>query len=253
MRPLYLEKDYNLINREERNLTAILYSALCNTNNVNEFLKLIGASSDEQVIGMYYEYSYLRDLWHALTHDTDKLSLIRSKLKFLNGIIFDLNNIQNTNSSLGIANNISSKTIQSPGRWSIAKLNSIYTDRSHEFEECCKFKWSFNIKPDMVIQLSNGKAICIETKFESGESTYPLDKAEKKIFKDRKIQPVKQLEMQMHMMTELLGFDTTFILITDRNIESNSHTKYSWHQIFELLDISFMPDYIQKMVQLKTS
>ena len=46
MRPLHLEKDYNLINREERNLTAILYSALCNTNNVNEFLKLIGASSD---------------------------------------------------------------------------------------------------------------------------------------------------------------------------------------------------------------
>ena len=95
-------------------------------------------------------------------------------------------------------------------------------------------------------------AICIETKFESGEAAYPLDGKDKKIFKERSINPIKQLEMQRYMMSELLMFDTKFILITDKNINNETYTKYSWEQVFSLMDMSSMPDCINEMVFHKT-
>ena len=53
-----------------------------------------------------------------------------------------------------------------------------------EFEAVCKFKWAFNIKPDIVIHTSLESAVCIEAKLESDESTYPKNKKETKPKKD---------------------------------------------------------------------
>ncbi len=56
---------YLVINREERNLTALLYAALLVNDNITKLLDLVKYQlprDSEQTVA-YYEYAFLRDLW----------------------------------------------------------------------------------------------------------------------------------------------------------------------------------------------
>lgn len=58
--------EYYSINREERNLAAILYHLLLLEGNLGIFLTLIGTSHTPDELSkcsIYFEYAYLRDLW----------------------------------------------------------------------------------------------------------------------------------------------------------------------------------------------
>lgn len=241
--------NYYEINREERNYAAILFAALCKEQNISQFLALLGfdyEKSDD--FGIYFEYSYLRDLWWRICDEDVKKTIISSNLE-LAGIndILSLSNIE-INKKFGVAGPLSTEYVQFPGRWSISKYNSNFSD-NEEFLKVCKFKWSFNIKPDIVIHLNKNRAICIEAKYQSGEGFYPNSEKDKSIFTSRGLKYVGQMELQKYMMEELLGIDTDFVFLVAKKSSSNSHKVVTWSQAFEALDLSAMPLFAQAMAK----
>ncbi len=177
-----LTPNYSEINREERNYAAIFFTALCKEGNTERFLKYCGF--EEKIgadFGIYFEYAYLRDLWSEIKNENTRKGIIRQKLK-IKGIddILNLSPI-GINIKFGVGGKASSDFIQYPGKQSIVKYNKHFPDND-DFLKICKFKWSFNIKPDIIIHLEKDRAICIEAKYESGEEWYPASDLEKEIF-----------------------------------------------------------------------
>ncbi|MFC2038986.1 hypothetical protein ACFLUG_04375 [Chloroflexota bacterium] len=244
--------NYNKINREERNLAAIFYYSLLHNDNAQRFVNLIGenASCDGNDFGIYFEYSFLRDLWHNIDkeysherRDDKKKDVIFRLLKPSNADDLKSKTLLEFNTYFGSVPKPSEKYIQSPGNWSIMGnpranvegFQSISDDK--EFEKICKFKWSFNIKPDIVIHISKEYAICIEAKLESGEGRYPSKPSEEAIFTRRGIRKITQTQLQKYMMEELLGIETKFVfLVKNPNTNSKSHTPLTWQQVFNSLN-----------------
>lgn len=108
----------------------------------------------------------------------------------------------------------SEKYIQSPGNWSISKFKDNFPDND-EFLKVCKFKWCFNVKPDIVIHTSNDHAICIEAKFESGEGIFPTKQTVKDEFNRRELKFVGQTEIQKKIM-KLLGIKSKFLFLVQK-------------------------------------
>lgn len=78
-----LDPNYYEINREERNYAAILFTALCKSSNSLKFLKRCGFEIDTLGLdyGIYFEYSFLRDLWFKLNDNKTKKEIIRNLLQ----------------------------------------------------------------------------------------------------------------------------------------------------------------------------
>jgi len=260
--------------REERNYAAILFAELCKKENLAAFLKKY--STDDQPIenyqfGIYFEYAYLRDLWnsigksneggkHESSNNLDAIEaanikrkeIIQKCLTKVTGVDAILKkSILEINQHF-VSGKPSEIFIQSPGRWSVAALSNTFKQPS-DLLIACKFKWAFNIKPDLVIHLSKEKAICIEIKHESGEGRYPATTGEKSIFKSAGIkETVGQIEMQKYLMTELLGLTTQFIFIKSKNIKTSNSlhdcpTELHWKDVFGCMDIAHMPLFAQNM------
>ena len=250
-----LSPNYCEINREERNYAAILFAVLCKPDNAKRFLEQCLPESKPGYggsdFGIYLEYSYLRDLWNEIESDTIKKKIICHNLK-IKGIdaIMDWS-AEKINRKFGVGR-LSDKTVQYPGNWSISKFNDTFEDiEKEDFLEICKFKWAFNIKPDIVIHLDRDRAICIEAKLESGEGSYPTSTAEKTIFKNRglKDKHVKQMDLQEYMMKDLLGLDTSLILLGLHKIERKNFKFMHWEKAFGCLDLNGMPPFAVKMVR----
>ena len=77
-----LNPNYFEINREERNYTAILFTALCKQKNAIKFLQRCGVNADilGPDFGIYFEYSFLRDLWFQINNNEIKKQIIRNLL-----------------------------------------------------------------------------------------------------------------------------------------------------------------------------
>ncbi len=120
-----------------------------------------------------------------------------------------------------------SSNIESPGHWRPAVFKDSF-EKIHlgaaECKEAIKaatyLKWLFNIKPDLVIQISEKKAICIECKYESRESIYG----------DKKGVHIHQTELQEILMTKILGFECYCMTIT----KAGKGGTLSWSNIVEL-------------------
>ena len=69
---------YSAINREERNLAAILYHVLLLEDSLGRFLALIECPFDvvESEMGVFLEYAYVRDLWSQIEDNDTKRGLI---------------------------------------------------------------------------------------------------------------------------------------------------------------------------------
>lgn len=146
---------------------------------------------------------------------------------------------------------MSEKHIQYPGKWSVARLHDEF-ERNEDFEKLCKFKWAFNIKPDLVIHLNKDRAICIETKYESVEGSYPASQVEKDIFKEkRKLNYVRQIDLQEYLLTTLLGIKTDFICISSakNSDKTRTHKSMGWKEIFDSLCICDFHTSIQDMAR----
>lgn len=248
--------NYFDIIREERNFAAILYALLCKPIYLERFLKKIEYKTEiGDGFGIYFEYAYLRDLWNHIDgtvkgkpqqstnekireSNRKKIALIKELLDVeAVGKIFDnVEDIEKVNKALGVGGPLSSIYIQSPGRWSVAKLDDNFSGNENNeiFSKLCNFKWAYNIKPDIVIHLNKNSAICIEAKFESTESTYPASVEEKSIFKTRGLSYVGQTKVQEYLMKNILGFETKFVFVGKKGLPGNSYEFRSWHELFAL-------------------
>jgi len=244
-----IDKNYYKINREERNYAAIFFAALCKPNNSKLFLNYCGLDYKENKdFGIYFEYAYLRDLWYNLKNEDTKREIIRQFLP-INGIDDILKTpTKEINKKFGVAGEPSSEFIQFPGKWAITKYNNNYPDND-DFYKICKFKWSFNIKPDIVIHLDKDHAICIEAKYESGEGSYPSSEVEKSIFNKRGLKYVGQMELQKYMMEDLLGIKSDFMFLVYKKENSNTHKIISWKEAFGSIDMSEMPEFAIEMTK----
>lgn len=242
-----LNPNYYEINREERNYAAIFFAALCKQNNAESFLKYCGFEGKQgSEFGIYFEYSYLRDLWYQIKDEETKKKIVLETLK-IDGVeeILKLP-LKEINQKFGVSGEASSEYLQFPGKWAIVKYNQNFPD-NEDFLNICKFKWSFNIKPDIVIHLDKDHAICIEAKYESGEGAYPASKIEKTIFKDRGMSYVGQMELQKYMMEKLLGIKTDFMFLVYKKEKSETHKVVSWAEAFGAIDMDGMPEFALQM------
>jgi len=139
--------------------------------------------------------------------------------------------------------------VQYPGNWSISNYDEKFDD--DDFLEICKFKWAFNIKPDIVFHIDRNTAICIEAKLGSGEGSYPTSKVENNIFKDRglKDKHVKQMDLQEYMMKNLLGLKTDLIFLGLKKVERENFRFMHWKEAFDLLDLADLPCFAIEMVK----
>ncbi len=241
--------NYSDINREERNYVAIFFAALCKPGNAEKFLTHCRFDNDiGPDFGIYFEYAYLRDLWSTIQNENIRKEIIRQKLQ-----IKDINEILNLplieiNKKFGVGGEASSDFIQYPGKWAIVKYSKHFPD-NEDFLKICRFKWSFNIKPDIVIHLDKDRAICIEAKYESGEGSYPASDLEKDIFAKRGIKYVGQMELQKYMMEELLGVKTDFMFLVFKKEKSESYKVVSWSEAFGCMDMQDMPKFAVDMAK----
>lgn len=244
-----LTPNYCQINREERNYAAVFFAALCKPGNAERFLRYCGFEGTiGPDFGIYFEYAYLRDLWSNIRNETIKKEIVRQNLR-INGIeeILSLP-LKDINQMFGVGGEASSEYLQYPGKWAIVKFNKNFPD-NEDFLKICKFKWSFNIKPDIVIHLDKDHAICIEAKYESGEGSYPGTDKEKSIFKDRGVGYVGQMQLQKYMMEELLGVKTDFMFLVFKKEKSETHKVVSWAEAFGSIDMSEMPGFAVEMAK----
>jgi len=248
------DKGYYMINREERNLAAIFYHVLLDEDNLAKFLKSISCDfpikPDE--VGIYFEYSYLRDLWFNIkpkSGNRTKRELIYRFLKPTNIDGLKEMSTYEFNSYFGSVPSASHECIQSPGNWSIEKYQKNIKDND-EFSKVCKFKWAFNAKPDIVIHTSHDTAVCIEAKFESSEGTYPTKPTEIKEFKKRNLCFVSQTSLQKYMMEDLLGTKTRFIFLVQKSAaKSRTHTTLLWKEAFSNLNTYRCPLFIREWIK----
>jgi hypothetical protein len=244
---------YSLINREERNLTAILYHVLLTGDNLSRFLEKIKCPFEihPDEMGIYLEYAYLRDIWKRFQGEQSnpqKRTFICETLRLSNDAELRAMQPYAFNKFFGVGN-CSRLYIQSPAEWSIERFRTSLPDHA-EFARVCSFKWAFRIKPDLVIHTSNNTAICIEAKLESGEGKYPVSVSEKAEFKRRNLLGTTQTAMQKYLMEELLGLDTRYVFLVPKSSrKSETHVTLRWIDAFAGLDISPCPPFIQASIK----
>jgi len=241
---------YSTINREERNLAVVFYHVLLQRDNLRRFLDVIRSPFGvvESEVGIYFEYAYIRDLWFQIEDNDTKKGLICELLRPKNVHDIQAMNTLEFNSYFGAVPKPSSKYIQSPGKWSLSRYDKTIDD-DDEFLKVCRFKWAFNAKPDIVIHTSREQAVCIEAKVESSEGYYPQNSRERKIFQSRGLECVRQTYLQKYLMEDLLGVETQLIFLVQKvGQASETHQTLLWKDVFESLDVSGIPRFMQEMI-----
>jgi hypothetical protein len=241
---------YYEINREERNVAALLYHLLLSKKNLSVFLEDFGYNNEDfEKVELYFEFAYVRDLWKKLPNDND------IKRDFIVDFLVDKDveqlipktGIKEFNTFFGATRAKSEKHIVSPANWSISGMSNKLKENQSLFEAVCMLKWGFNVKPDIVIVLPNNQAICIEAKWDSTEGTYKGND----LFKN-----VKQLYVQKYVMEEILNYDhVDYVYLTKTNTRGNSKKEidlvlnHHWNQIFQKLDYSDSLPFAQKWIE----
>ena len=241
---------FTAINREERNLAAVLYHVLLLEDNLTRFLALIECPFDvvEPEMAIFLEYAYPRDLWSQIKDNTTKRGLILELLKPSNMDALQAMSVCDFNKHFGAVPRPSVKYVQSPGLWSVSRFNETIRD-DDEFLKTCMFKWAFNAKPDIVIHTSRDQAICIEAKLKSSEGQYPQSGSEKRIFGSRGLEYLKQTALQRYLMEDLLGIKTQFVFLVQKPGEaSDTHELLLWKDVFGSLDVRGLPQFMHEII-----
>ena len=266
---LDLSTPYFCFNREERHLAAVLFHLLCLGDNIERLIQSRGLGRDWEVMleecGVYFEYSFLRDAWHRLGTGEEanaaKREIIRCKLEGFGATESLLGRIDaaETRELNGMfIGHPSAVHVQSPANWQLARFGPCEAGLEREnVLAACKLKWAFKAKPDIVVQPSLQRALCLELKLESGEGSYPTDGTEKLILKKRglyepgkeKLPPIRQTALQRLMMEDLFGPDRVSVLLVTRNgpEDNDAEAAVSWAQLLAKLEIpATIPRFVQK-------
>lgn len=245
-------KPYMSINREERNLAALLYAALLVNDNMSKLLELVGYDlpvKQEQTVA-YYEYAFLRDLWNRGGLDNaGKRKLITELLATEDVQALNEVSTGEWNEHFGCGGAaLSQKSIQSPGSWALTRYDMNIPD-NEEFLQTTRFKWCWNTKPDIVVQTTLDHALVIEAKLESGEGRYPGSKADRVVFAQRGLTSVGQFELQQHMVNILLGIETRqLFIVKTKAATASGHPTFLWQDIFNSLNLDGLHPFVKTWV-----
>jgi len=255
--------------REERLFCATLAHLLLQKgSNLATFLELINARvpHDSQLVTarleeaqIYVEFTFLRDSWNSLGGDNDAkrrviftlLSKI-DRLRHYREESFPSTIPEFNEFFMGAPGKIIKYDIVYPGRWSVATLSERFGKDREEFRDFCRFKWAFNIKPDIVVLLPGSKPLSIEAKLESREGQYPTSNRESEIF-DRLFGTgegrVRQIELQQFMFDRLLDAPCQSVLIGGSKELGTDVPFLTWEEVFNELDLSSSIGYVRKLIE----
>ncbi len=164
------ERRYYEFVREERLFCAALAHLLMQKgSNLDTFLRLVNARlaadsklpiADLESTEIYIEFAFLRDYWNTLEHDNSaKRRLIFDLLSRVDGLrhyqsdSFPSAVAEFNGTFMGARGERIKNDIVYPGQWGVASLFERFGAQPDEFRDFCRFKWSFNIKPDIVVLL----------------------------------------------------------------------------------------------------
>jgi len=254
--------------REERLFCATLYHLLLQKGpNLRVFLNLVAeklaaaklvdpgyATAALDTAEIYVEFTYLRDWWQDMGKANERkreticrlLSQVDTLRSIAEGLPADIRGFNARFMSSRRAAII--EDIAYPGQWSVAALDVNFGQQPSVFRDLCKFKWSFNIKPDLVIILPQVEPLCIKAKLESGEGQYPSSFGEQaifdRLFPDVHERRVGQLDVQQFMFDHLLGCGCQLVFLGARTSDPKVPC-LSWEEVLGKMDkdssIPFVP------------
>lgn len=270
------EKPFYKFVREERFFCTILtHLLLQDSPNLSKFLDMVNSKLSDaprlsanriEEVQVYVEFSFLRDHWDSLRRydnpneaKRERILTLLSKVPQLSDAIpsGDLpTSIPEFNAYfMGDRGRLIRDDIVFPGQWSVEKLYEEFGNNREVFRDFCKFKWAFNIKPDMVILLPDSKPICIEAKLESKEGLYPTAKKECEKFDELfEREPghgrVKQIELQLFMFEHLLDSPCQSVVIGRTSFPTGDNSvSLTWKQVFGPLDTGSSYPFVEKLIR----
>lgn len=245
-----LSTPYSAFVREERHLAAILFHLLCDPKNCRSLLKEFAPEWDIDTArgdwAVYFEYAYLRDYWHQLGRKRDekghsaanqrKYDYLSSMFALFSGanaseFFYDISNFAKFNRSVSTRH--SDYALMSPARWQVKKIRERSDIDEVTQKAAITIAWMFRIKPDLVIQPSPSKALCLELKIESRLANYSSAPSDKSTAVES-----GQMALQRTMMRKLFGNqNVSFGLITsDPSLSlDGEYATRTWAQIFSAL------------------
>jgi len=255
--------------REERLFCATLAHLLMQRGpNLATFLELINArvphgsqlvTTRLEEAQIYVEFTFLRDYWNTLEKNNDaKRRLIFAllskvdRLKHYHEESFPSTIPEFNGFFMGPRGRRIRHDIVYPGQWSVTRLSEEFEKEPEEFRDFCRFKWAFNIKPDIVVLLPGSRPLSIEAKLESREGWYPTSKGECEIF-DRLFGTgegrVRQIELQQFMFGCLLDAPCQSVLIGGSKELGTDVPFLTWEEVFNELDLSSSIGYVRKLIE----
>lgn len=235
-------------NREERNAVAMLLGLLTWPGNFEAFCDLLDwRPADRADAEVAMEWTYLRDLWnHHSGSDSNEVfrSAILEHLDPPDRAALAACSVLDFNANFGAVPQPSAVYVQSPSNWSIGRFHE-HMPSNEAFLRACRFKWAFNIKPDLVAQTPAGHVLCIEAKWDSREGRYPANEAEKATFRNRGLPYVTQTDIQRYLVEELLGFQGTFVYLARTRFSTDAGRSITWGEVLPKLDRSGAPHFVQ--------
>ena len=246
-------KQYYEFCREERSHAAIFYALLCREENLRRFVERFPAVVVPEGAhpAPYFEYAYLRDYWASMESGERQECLLGWLPNDLRDEVETLQktNVQKANERLGVVGPTSSRELQMPGRWGVTKIISNNPGMAKDdLQRLCKLKWSFNIKPDILIELPANQIICIEAKVCSRQSSYPISAQEKNAFRAAGLEPAGQIEMQEYLLAQLLRRSVTMVSLTrepgaarTQSGKSATYETLTWSEVYKGMDTSWLP------------
>jgi len=255
--------------REERLFCATLAHLLMERGpNLATFLELVntrlpadsrlptGRLEEAQV---YVEFTFLRDYWNRLGRDNEaKRRLILRLLSRVDRLgRYQDESFPHTISEfneffMGEPGRRIQHDIGYPGQWSVTTIFERFRKEPEEFRGFCRFKWAFNIKPDMVVLVPGSTPLCVEAKLESKEGWYPTRRRECEIFDELfglEQGRVRQIELQQFMFRVLLGEPCHSMLI-GQIVGAGSEVPFlTWEEVFRKLDLSSSIGYVRRLIE----
>ncbi len=261
---------YRFVREERLFCGTLVHLLLQRGRNLESFLELVNATLPGSPLGIsrldeaevYPEFTFLRDHWNGLGRDNAaKRALILELLERAGGLAAQVegdlpDEVAKFNEFfMGDRGGRILRDIVYPGRWSVATLAERFEGKPQAFRDFCRFKWSFNIKPDIVVLIPDSGPLCIEAKLESGEGQYPASQGERVIF-DRMFGPregrVQQVELQRFMFERLLATPCHLLTIGRTPVgraAKRSQTPFlAWTEAFQALDVAASIPYVHKLI-----
>jgi len=255
--------------REERLFCAVFAHLLLQRGrDLEAFVRLISKKSaatlepGQEALAqaqIYVEFTFLRDSWESLGHDNArKRDLVIDLLGRIEGLRrFSDETLPSDPSAFnelfaGAWGKRIVRDIVYPGRWTVASLGERFGGQPQEFRDLCRFKWSFNIKPDVVVLIPGMRPLCVEAKVASGEGQYPSSYGDRKVFDGifgQEKGRVNQVELQQFMFETLLGTPAELITLGLTSKHFDGAVAMTWQEAFGAMELKDSVEFVQDLVE----